>query len=221
MRTNIFRRAVVAGASAAVALVGLGTVTSTAQAADVSLKFNCSVSILTGEEFGFDAAVEVPATAEQGKPLTLSFDGTVSASNTVRQSAYYILNARALSGTADIDAKFGGQDLPLVAQVARTEVPGGTEVQPLVLPAKGSATFTPTAVGTQTVTIAGFKANLKSEKSDGTTADVEATCVAKDAAAAVATVEVTKSTAPAKVATKATAQATPRRRRRPRSTSRS
>lgn len=196
MRTTPIRRAVAAGASVALATVGLAAFAPAATAAPVttSLKFDCTVSILTDQEFVFDATLDVPETAEQGKPLKLAFEGTVTAPNTVRQSAYYILNVRALSGTADIDAKFGGQDLPLTASVARTEVPGGTTPTPLVLPAEGSGTVTPNAVGPQAISIAGFKANLTSEKADGSKETVAATCVAQYATAAVGTVNVTKAT---------------------------
>jgi len=183
-------RTVALVATVAMSTAGLIGLASSANAAPVSLKFNCSASILSNQEFSLDIDVKAPASVEVGDTITTSFTGTVTAPNTVRQSAYALLNGRSIGGPAAIDGKFGGAAVALTADAANTEIPGGTTVQPLVLPATGGGSFEAKTVGTQTLTVDGFKATLKMTKADGSVSDVAVTCTAKDPAAVVATIEV-------------------------------
>ncbi|QCX28019.1 DUF6801 domain-containing protein [Nocardioides jishulii] len=203
MRTNIFRRAVVAGATVAVATAGLAAVTSTsASAAPADLKFNCSASILTGQEFGLTADITLPAKVEAGKTVKASFTGTVSAPDTTRATAYAILGARFIEGTANITGKFGATPISMGATVPKAAIPA--ESGPMALPASGSGSWVAKNVGSQNVTIDGFTAPLVITNAEGVTTPIQVTCEAKAPETVVGTVEVTKATV---VATKTTAKA--------------
>lgn len=202
MRTNLFRRAAAASASAALAVTGLAALAPAANAVDteVSLKFNCSASILQDQEFVFDATVSGPESVRAGEDVEISFDGTVTAPPTVRGAAYSLLNGRFLEGTADVQGTFGTEAITLGATVPRTEI-SGTAGDSLILPVTGGTTFTATEVGVQDVTIPGFTADLIMTKADDSTSPLEVTCEAKDPSAVAGTVTVEPGeVTPAKVA---------------------
>lgn len=190
MRTSPIRRLLVTGASIAVATVGLTALAPAANAASTSLKFNCEASILKDQEFVFDADIVVPTDAEAGKKITTSFTGSVTAPNSTRGAAYALLQGRFLEGIATIDGKFGGAPVTLEADLPRTAIPAASGA--FSLPTTGGGSFVADAVGTQDLTITGFKAPLTMTKADGTTAPITVTCVAKEPATVVASVQVTK-----------------------------
>lgn len=207
MRTNIFRRAVVAGATVAVATAGLAAVTSTsANAASDPADFVCTVSILGEKPFTVTADTNLPATVEQGKPVTFGFTARVSVPDDVRSTARFVFGEE-VKGSADISATAGGVAAPVVADLPVTTIPA--ETGPLVLDVAGTGKWTPTTVGSQEIRVSGFTTSLTFIKGGvESPTPLSVPCVAPASGPVlVDTVEVTKAVTPAVVATKTTAKA--------------
>lgn len=183
------RRPVALVAAIAVGTAGLFGIASSAQAAPTSLKFNCSASILTNQEFGFDADVVVPAQATVGQAVETTFSGTVTAPESVRGAAYSLLGLREIGGPATINATVGSEPVTLTADVPRSPIPA-TSATPLALPASGGGSWTPSAPGRYDVKIGGFTANLTGYNASGAGSAVAVTCTAKAPDTVVATINV-------------------------------
>lgn len=208
MRTTPIRRAVAAGASVAVATVGLAAFAPAAQA-EATADFTCTVSLLGDKQFTVTADTDLPSSVEQGKKVSYKFTATVSVPDDVRGAARLFFGEE-VQGNAAIQAKVGATAAPVVAQLPRMEVPA--ETGPLVLDVAGSGSWTPTQLGQQDVTVSGFTANLTFIKGGTPAADpIALPCVAPSSGPVVidtvnvtkATVQSTSTTAKVKVAKKA------------------
>lgn len=188
MRSFMPRRAVAVVATVAISAAGLVGLASSANAASTSLKFNCSASILTNQEFTFDADLTVPAEVEVGSTIETTFNGSVSVPESTRGAAYSLLGGRFLRGVATIDGKFGAAPLTLTADLPKAPIPSASGA--FALSTTGGGSVVADTVGAQDITIAGFTAPLKMENSSGAESDVNVTCTAKAPGTVVATVNV-------------------------------
>jgi hypothetical protein len=178
MRTSALRRSIAAGASVAVAAVGMASFAPAAQAESASLTFNCKLlGGFVSADFTTVADTTLPTSVPLGSSTPIDFSATItvpeSTANTARTFGETVKGSAAIATTVNDAAAAATATLP------STSIAGTTG--PLVLKVTGSSTapYVADAAGKKTVKLASYTADLVFTKSaTGTETKVDVQCTA-------------------------------------------
>ncbi|WP_104105840.1 hypothetical protein [Nocardioides sp. 616] len=208
MRTSALRRSIAAGASVAVAAVGMASFAPAAQAESAKMTFNCKLlGGLVSADFTTVADTTLPASVPLGSSTQIDFSATItvpeSTANTARTFGETVQGSAAIATTVD------GQAAAATATLPATNIAGTTGALDLKVTGSSSAPYVADKAGKKTVKLASYTADLVFVKAaTGTQTKVDVVCnAAADANTAVDTFNVVDPNAPAvqKTSTEASA----------------
>ncbi|WP_101524882.1 hypothetical protein [Nocardioides houyundeii] len=207
MRTSALRRSIAAGASVAVAAVGMASFAPAAQAESAKMTFNCKLlGGLVAADFTTVADTTLPASVSLGSSTQIDFSATItvpeSTANTARTFGETVQGSAAIATTVD------GQAAAATATLPSTNIAGTTGALALKVTGSSSAPYVADKAGKKTVKLASYTADLVFVKAaTGTQTKVDVVCnAAADANTTVDTFNVVDPNAPVqKTTTDATA----------------
>ncbi|WP_114422142.1 VCBS domain-containing protein [Nocardioides houyundeii] len=207
MRTSALRRSIAAGASVAVAAVGMASFAPAAQAESAKMTFNCKLlGGLVAADFTTVADTTLPASVSLGSSTQIDFSATItvpeSTANTARTFGETVQGSAAIATTVD------GQAAAAAATLPSTNIAGTTGALALKVTGSSSAPYVADKAGKKTVKLASYTADLVFVKAaTGTQTKVDVVCnAAADANTTVDTFNVVDPNAPVqKTTTDATA----------------